>query len=80
MDDSLRMEESQGLQALQTNGGYLFLIHTSVSDYVRQSATFQIFHHHPQLVAHQETVVHFHDVGMVIVAHNDHLRNTNNKW
>lgn len=42
-----------------------------VSDDLSKCSSFQILHHDPQLVADQKRVVHFHDVRVVIVAHND---------
>ena len=73
VDDALRVEEGQRLQTLQANGGDLLFVHAGVSDDIRQSAAFQVLHHDPQLVADQETVVHFDNVRMMIVAHNHHL-------
>ena len=52
----------------------VYLLHTpGVRDDVREGATLKVLHHHPQLVTHQETVVHVHDVQMMVVAHYYHL-------
>ena len=40
---------------------------------VSKCTTFQEFHDNPQLVFHQVTIVHFDDIGMVIVPHNHNL-------
>jgi len=45
-----------------------------VCDDVCECATLQVFHDHPQLVSHQETVVHVHDVWVMVVAHYYHLQ------
>ena len=43
---------------------------------VSKCTAFQEFHDNPQLVFHQVTIVHFDDIGMVIVPH-DHNLNQN---
>ena len=73
MDDALRVQEGQSLQALQANGGDLLLVHPGVSHDVGQRPTFEIFHDDPELVSNQETVVHLHNIGMMVVAHDDNL-------
>lgn len=45
----------------------IFNVHTC------EGTSFKVFHHHPKLVLHQETIVHFNNVRMVIVSHNYHL-------
>ena len=73
MDDTLWVEEGQGLQALEAHSGDLLLVHAGVGDDVRQRSAFQVLHHHPQLVSNQEAVVHLYDVWVMVVAHDHHL-------
>lgn len=44
-----------------------------MGDNVRQCAALEELHDHPELVLHQEGVVHLDDVRVVVVAHDDHL-------
>lgn len=44
-----------------------------MSDNICESATFQIFHDDPEFVIHEITVVHLHDVVMMILAHDHDL-------
>ena len=41
---------------------------------IRECTTFKEFHNDPEFVFNQEAIVHFDNVGMVIVAHNDNLK------
>ena len=40
---------------------------------ISQSSSFKKFHDDPKFIFHQETVVHFNNVGIVIVTHDDNL-------
>ena len=62
MDDVISVEELERLKRFSADGGYLALVHHGLRHDVRQTPASQIFHHHPQLVAHQvaarvETVI-----------------------
>lgn len=51
----------------------LFNIPT-VGDNVSEGAPFHELHDDPELVGDQVAVVHFHDVGVVVVPHHHHLK------
>lgn len=73
MDDTLRMEIGQRLKALLADGRYLFLVHTRMGNDVSQRTALQELHHDPKLIVDQEAAVRFHDIRMVVVAHDDDL-------
>ena len=41
---------------------------------IRKCTTFKEFHNYPKFIFNQKTIVHFHYVWMVIVSHNDNLK------
>ena len=41
---------------------------------IRECTTFKEFHNDPEFVFNQEAIVHFDNVWMVIVPHNDNLK------
>ena len=41
---------------------------------VRECTAFKEFHYYPKFIFNQKTIVHFHYVWMVIVSHNDNLK------
>ena len=47
-----------------------------VGDDVSERAAFQEFHDHPQFIAYQITVVHFHNILIVVISHDGNLQ----KW
>lgn len=70
---TLRMQVRQCFQALSTHGSDLLLVHSRVSHDVCEGAAFQELHDDPQLVLDEKRVVHFDDVGVVVVPHDDDL-------
>lgn len=50
----------------------------AVCNYVSKSATLHEFHDDPQLIIDQITVVHLHNVRMMVVPHDHHLHIHNN--
>jgi hypothetical protein len=73
VDDALRVQVGERLEALLADGGDLFLVHPRVGDDVGEGPALQELHHHPELVVHQVTVEHLDHVGVVVVAHYHHL-------
>lgn len=50
-----------------------------ISYNVCQCSSLHELHHHPQLIVDKVAVVHVHNVGMVIIPHDDHLVITQKK-
>ena len=73
VNDAVLVQEAQRLEARLADGGDLLLVELRVRHDVGERAALEELHHHPQLVVHQEAVVHVDDVRVVVVAHDHHL-------
>ena len=58
--------------ACQTDGHQLslFLVHSAygspvMCNNISQSTTFQEFHHYPEVIIHQEAIIHIYNVGVI---------------
>jgi len=72
--NTLGVKQSQGVEHWSTDSCYLLLAQACPCHNVRQGTNFQIPHHNPQFIFHQKAAVHVQDVVMVIITHNDHLK------
>ncbi|RNA03886.1 hypothetical protein BpHYR1_020450 [Brachionus plicatilis] len=73
VNDSVGVQKGERPQHALAHRGYLGLVHAALGHNVGEGAARQILHHHPELVLHQKTSVHVHNILVLVVAHYDHL-------
>ena len=73
MDDAVGVQVGERVEDTLAHGGYLQLVHARLGDDVGERAAAQILHHDPELVVDQVAAVHVDNVGVLVVAHDDHF-------